>query len=149
MIPSQNIDVAKTALTLVSESSRSPSDLLHRALAHINHKAFDVGRLTIFEDPAIAVFNMSPKIATTHVAPSVWKRLREFFSHKEQGISLSVKVSSLDETKQNFSVRYVAENVNHPYTKFGAVKGAEALPESLISDMFGAIPDVSLRKAGS
>ena len=79
MIPSHKIDVTKAALTVVCERSRTPSDLLHRALAHINHKAFDVGRLTIFEDPAIAVFNMSPKIAASNVAPSLWKRLIEFF----------------------------------------------------------------------
>ena len=148
MIPSQNIDVTKTALTVVCERSRTPSDLLHRALAHINHKAFDVGRLTIFEDPAIAVFNMSPKLAASNVAPSLWKRLIEFFSNKEHGISLSVKVSPLDETKQNFTVRYVMENINKSKLKQGVVEASETLSESLIADMFGAIPDVSLSKTG-
>jgi len=147
MIPSQNIDVTQTALTVVSESTRTPSDLLHRALAHINYKAFDVGRLTIFEDPAIAVFNMFPKLENTHNSPSRWKRLKNYFSKKNQGISLSVKVSSLDETKQKFSVRYVMESGDKPHPKFGAVKTSEALPETLIAEMFGAIPDVSLRKA--
>ena len=147
MIPSQNIDATKTALTVVSESSRTPSDLLHRALAHINYKAFDVGRLTIFEDPAIAVFHMFPKLAIANAPLSRWKSLKDYFTKKSQGISLSVKVSSLDETKQSFTVRYVVENVDNPHPKFGAGSASEALPETLIAEMFGAIPDVSLIKA--
>jgi len=58
MKPSQKIDAANPALTVVSERSRSPNDLLNRALAHINYRHFDIGRLTIFEDPAIVVLNL-------------------------------------------------------------------------------------------
>lgn len=57
-------------------------------------------------------------------------------------------MSRLDETKQNFTVRYVMENINKSKLKQGVVEAPETLSETLITDMFGAIPDVSLRKAG-
>jgi len=143
MMPSQDIDLAKNALTIVSERSRTPSDLLHRALAHINYRAFDVGRLTIFEDPAIAVFNMSPKPDNVQVKPSLWKRLRDALHTKQQGLLLSVKVSSLDDTKQKFAVRYVLEDTDNQNTKQSDI----AAPETFIEHMFGAIPDVSFSNA--
>ena len=142
-MPSQDIDLAKDALTIVSERSRTPSDLLHRALAHINYRAFDVVRLTIFEEPAIAVLNMSPKLEHVKVKPTLWRRLRGAFYTKQQGLLLSVKVSSLDDTKQKFAVRYVMEDTNIQNMKQNDI----AAPDTFIEDMFGAIPDVSLSKA--
>jgi hypothetical protein len=143
MMPSQDIDLAKNALTIMSERSRTPSDLLHRALAHINYRAFDVGRLTIFEDPAIAVFNMSPKPDNVQAKPTLWRQFRNTFYTKQQSLLLSVKVSSLDDTKQKFAVRYVLEDTDNQNTKQSDI----AAPETFIEDMFGAIPDVSFSKA--
>jgi hypothetical protein len=143
MMPSQDIDLAKNALTIMSERSRTPSDLLHRALAHINYRAFDVGRLTIFEDPAIAVFNMSPKPDNVQAKPTLWRQFRNTFYTKQQSLLLSVKVSSLDDTKQKFAVRYVLEDTGTQNTKQSDI----AAPETFIEDMFGAIPDVSFIKA--
>ena len=78
MIPSQNIGVTKTALTVIYEKSRTPSDLLPRVFVHINHKAFDMGKLKIFEDLAIAV---SPKLAADNVVPSISKKLKAYSTH--------------------------------------------------------------------
>ena len=149
MRPSKNIDDANPAMTVMSERSRTPNDLLNRALAHINYGAFNVGGLTIFEDPAIAVFSMFPKAANENQAPSKWSRLKQSFSRKRQGILLSVKVSSLDSAKQTFAVRYIVENKTNAKSKSKQqdISDFEDLPEALIADMFGAIPDVSLSKA--
>ena len=81
MIPSQNIGVTKTALTVIYEKSRTPSDLLPRVFVHVNHKAFDMGKLKIFEDLAIAVFNMAPKLAADNVVPSISKKLKAYSTH--------------------------------------------------------------------
>jgi len=142
-IPSQNMDVAKRTLTIESEKLRTPNDLLHRALAHINYRSFDVTKLTIFEDPAIAVFNMYPKPANSNVKPAKRKRFKDYFLSNRQGMFLSVKVSPLDNTKQNFAVHYVVGDVSKPKRKKQAIAGLEDLPDTLIADMFGAIPDVS------
>ena len=139
MMPSQKIDVAEKALTLISRRYRTPNDLLHRALAHMNYKAFDVGRLTIFEDPAIAVLNVSPKSENTEPNPSVWKRLKEVFNTKQHGMLLSVKVSSLDDAKKTFTVSYVVEGTENKNIQQTEIEG----PETFIKDMFSAIPDVS------
>lgn len=150
MKPSQKIDAANPALTVVSERSRSPNDLLNRALAHINYRHFDIGRLTIFEDPAIVVLNLFPKaandVANENRGTSKWSQLRQYFSKKRQGILVYVKVSSLDNTKRNFAVRYIIENVSNSNSKQQDMTTVEALPETLLIDMFEAIPDVSLRK---
>ena len=147
MRPSKNIDDSNPAMTVMSERSRTPTDLLNRALAHINYGAFNVGRLTIFEDPAIVVFNMFPKAANENQAPSKWSRVRQYFSRKRQGILLSVKVSALDSAKQTFAVRYVVENQSNAKSKQQDRSDLDVLPEALIADMFGGIPDVSLSKA--
>lgn len=139
MMPSQKIDVAEKALTLISRRSRTPNDLLHRALAHMNYKTFDVGRLTIFEDPAIAVLNVSPKSENAEANPSVWKRLKEAFYSQKTGMLLSVKVSSLDDTKQTFTVSYVVEDTENQTIQQTEIEA----PETFIKDMFSAIPDVS------
>jgi len=150
MKPSQKIDAANPALTVVSERSRSPNDLLNRALAHINYRHFDIGSLTIFEDPAIVVLNLFPKaandVANENRGTSKWSQLRQYFSKKRQGILVYVKVSSLDNTKRNFAVRYIIENVSNSNSKQQDMTTVEALPETLLIDMFEAIPDVSLRK---
>ena len=139
MMPSQKIDVAEKALTLISRRSRTPNDLLHRALAHMNYKTFDVGRLTIFEDPAIAVLNVSPKSENAEANPSVWKRLKEAFYSQKTGMLLSVKVSSVDDTKQTFTVSYVVEDTENQTIQQTEIEA----PETFIKDMFSAIPDVS------
>ena len=150
MKPSQKIDAANPALTVVSERSRSPNDLLNRALAHINYRHFDIGGLTIFEDPAIVVLNLFPKAANDAAnenrGASKWSQLRQYFSKKKQGILVYVKVSSLDNTKRNFAVRYIIENISNSNSKQQDMTTVEALPETLLIDMFEAIPDVSLRK---
>ena len=56
-----------------------------------------------------------------------------------------MKVSSLDDTKQKFAVRYVMEDTNIQNMKQNDI----AAPDTFIEDMFGAIPDVSLSKAGA
>jgi len=139
MMPSQKIDVAENALTIISGRSRTPNDLLHRALAHMNYRNFDVGRLTIFEDPAIAVLNMSPKSEPVDANPSVWKRLKEAFYTQKSGMLLSVKVISLDDTKQKFTVSYAVEDTENKTIQQTEIKA----PETFIKDMFSAIPDVS------
>ena len=139
MIPSQKIDMADNAMTIVSRRSRTANDLLHRALAHMNYRAFDIGRLTIFEDPAIAVLNMSPKSEPVDANPSVWKRLKEAFYTQKSGMLLSVKVSSLDDTKQTFTVSYVVEDTENQTIQQTEIEA----PETFIKDMFSAIPDVS------
>ena len=144
MTPSQNLDTSYRSITILSRRSRTPSDLLHRALAHINYRTFDVGRLTIFEDPAIAVLNMFPKPANVTAKPSIWKRFKDCFYTHRTGVLLSVKVSSSDETKQRFTVRYVMED-SHQKTKSLDIES----PETFIKDMFSAIPDISLCKSAN
>ena len=144
MIPSQYLDTIDSSLTIISRRSSTPSDLLHRALAHINYRAFDVGRLTIFEDPAIAVLNVVPKPANVTAKPSIWKRFKDYFYTHRPGVLLSVKVSSLDETKQKFAIHYVMED-SRQKTKPCDIEA----PETFIEDMFSAIPDISLCKSAN
>ena len=142
MMPSQKIDLAKSAMTVTSKKSRTPSDLLHRALAHINYRVFKVDELRIFEDPAIAVLHMLPLSEETPRSPEKWKKLRDRFFNTKKGIILSVKISSHSDTKQKFIIYYVVEKSDQK------IKQSEIeASDNFIKEMFNAIPDVSLCEA--
>jgi len=144
MKPSQHLDTSDNSLTILSRESRTPSDLLHRALAHINHGAFDVERLTVYEDPAIAVLNLLPPSMSCNRTSRFKRGIKKLLSYKKDEVLVSVKVTPSDKTKQKFTIQYVMEhdkalwqkkkNKNHQY------------PASLgrmIEDMFLSIPDIS------
>jgi len=145
MIQPKETSVDNPWMTVFSNKKRTANDLLHRALAHINYDEFDVGKLTIFEDPAIAVFNMFPKLEAGEKGQANNGRLAKLFHKKREGILLSVNVSSLAETNNIFSVSYVVEMINS-HSKSDRIDGLKRLPETLISQMFNAIPDVLLVK---
>jgi len=135
MIPSQHLDSSDSSLTVLSRSSRTPSDLLHRALAHINHSLFNVERLTVYEDPAIAVLNLLPSSISHNQTSRIKRWIKGLFSHKKGEVLVSVQVTPLDKTKQKFTIRYVMEQnktLQQPFL-FGG----------MIEDMFLSIPDIS------
>jgi len=135
MIPSRYLDSSDSSLTVLSRSSRTPSDLLHRALAHINHSVFNVERLTVYEDPAIAVLNLLPS-SISHNQTSLVKRwIKGLLSHKKDEVLVSVQVTPSDKTKQKFTIRYVMEQ-NKALRQPVSLSG-------MIEDMFLSIPDIS------
>lgn len=142
LLPSRHLDVSGSSLTLTSLRSRTSNDILHRALAHINYRAFDVRRLTIFEEPAIAVLSLFPRSDNVHNKQSIWRRFKNYIYTHRRRVILSVKVSSIGETKRKFSVRYVMED-SHKRTKSAETDASD----TFIEDMFSAIPDISLSKA--
>jgi len=147
MIPSQNLGSTITSLIISSETPRTPSDLLHRALAHVSHKDFNIHRLTIFEDPAIAVLNVLPKSLDCKKMSKKYNFLRDAFKKKNFGFSISVKVIAANQTKQKFFVRYVMEQPSD--TKREKQKNHNDYfdrLEILVENMFCAIPDISTER---
>lgn len=147
VVPSKNLNSARNWLIISSEIPRTPSDLLHRALAHVSHKDFNIHRLTIFEDPAIAVLNVFPKSFDCEKLSNRLNFLKASFKKKNIGVSISVKVIAANQTKRKFFVRYVMEQ---PYaSKRIMQQNQNDYPdglEHLVEDMFRAIPDISSKK---
>jgi len=135
MIPSRHLDNSDSALTALSRSSRTPSDLLHRALAHINHGAVNVERLTVYEDPAIAVLNLLPPSIKQSKVFRIKSVIKNVLPHKKDGVLVSVKVTPSDKTKHKFTIRYVMEQNNAHQQPFSLGR--------MIEDMFLSIPDIS------
>lgn len=144
MVPSKNLNSARNWLIISSEIPRTPSDLLHRALAHVSHKDFNIHRLTIFEDPAIAVLNVFPKSFDCEKLSNRLNFLKASFKKKNIGVSISVKVIAANQTKRKFFVRYVMEQSS--VSKRKKQQNQNDYPdrlERLVEDMFCAIPDIS------
>jgi len=136
MIPSRHLDSSDSSLTVLSRSSRTPSDLLHRALAHINHGAINVERLTVYEEPAIAVLNLLPPSMKQNKMLRIKNAIKNLSSHKKDGVLISVKVTPSDKTKHKFTIRYIMEQNNARLQPFSL--------GGMIEDMFLSIPDISL-----
>lgn len=140
MTPCEGLDDAPVFLSVAVNSAQSRIGLLHQALASIDHETTSVVRQAIFEDPVIAVLEVSPAAIVSEDPPVISDRLKELFPSKSKNYFLSLEIMTLEAETQSFCVRYAIDHP--PGSKKGADSNAtEAHAKRLIESLFNTLPN--------